>query len=64
MPPAQSHAPADHFNPDRAHLTDLALSLASLRRALPLLRRLQAGAHHGAISACAAPPGSASLREI
>jgi uncharacterized membrane protein YccC len=54
MPPAQSHAPADHFSPDRARLSDLNLSLASLRRALPLPRRLAAGAHHGAISACAA----------
>jgi uncharacterized membrane protein YccC len=55
MPQApSSHAPADHFSPDRARLTDLNLSLASLRRALPLLRRLAAGAHHGAISACAA----------
>jgi uncharacterized membrane protein YccC len=54
MPPARCHAPADHFSPDRARLTDLDLSLARLRRALPLLRRLAAGAHHGAISACAA----------
>jgi uncharacterized membrane protein YccC len=54
MPPVQAHAPADHFSPDRARLTDLGLGLARLRRALPLLRRLAAGAHHGAISACAA----------
>jgi uncharacterized membrane protein YccC len=54
MPAPQSHAPADHFNPERARLTDLNLVVASLRSALPLLRRLAAGAHHGAISACAA----------
>jgi uncharacterized membrane protein YccC len=54
MPPAQAHAPADHFSPDRARLTDLGLGLARLRRTLPPLRRLAAGAHQGAISACAA----------
>jgi uncharacterized membrane protein YgaE (UPF0421/DUF939 family) len=54
MPAARSHAPADHFSPDRARLTDLNDSLWSLRRTLPLLRRLAAGAHHGAISASAA----------
>lgn len=54
MPAAYSHAPADHFNPDRARLTDLNARLVSLRSALPLLRRLAAGAHHGVISACAA----------
>lgn len=54
MPAAQSHAPADHFSPDRLRLTALSVDLANLRRALPLLRRLAAGAHHGAISACAA----------
>jgi uncharacterized membrane protein YccC len=54
MPTAHTHAPADHFNPDRARLTDLNVSLANLRRALPLLRRIAGGAHHGAISACAA----------
>ncbi|HEX4266848.1 MAG TPA: FUSC family protein [Steroidobacteraceae bacterium] len=54
MPASLSHAPADHFNPDRARLTDLNVSLASLRGALPLRHRLAAGAHHGAISACAA----------
>lgn len=54
MPAAHSHAPADHFSPDRLRLTDLSTSLASMRRTLPLLRRLAAGAHHGAISASAA----------
>lgn len=54
MPTSRSHAPADHFNPDRAQLTDLNVSLARLRGALPLLQRLAAGAHHGVISACAA----------
>jgi len=54
MPAAQSHAPADHFNPDRNRLTDLNARLVALRRALPLLRRLAGGAHHGAISATAA----------
>lgn len=68
MPSAQSHAPADHFSPDRARLTDLNLSVADLRRALPFLRRLAAGAHHGAISACAAllaflPTHAIGLRE-
>jgi uncharacterized membrane protein YccC len=54
MPTAHTHAPADHFNPERARLTDLNVGLADLRRALPLLRRIAGGAHHGAISACAA----------
>jgi uncharacterized membrane protein YgaE (UPF0421/DUF939 family) len=54
MPASRSHAPADHFNPARARLTDLNASLVSLRSAQPLLGRLAAGAHHGAISACAA----------
>jgi uncharacterized membrane protein YgaE (UPF0421/DUF939 family) len=54
MPAARSHAPADHFSPDRVRLTDLNENLSSLRRTLPLLRRLAAGAHHGAISASAA----------
>ncbi|HEY2035550.1 MAG TPA: FUSC family protein [Steroidobacteraceae bacterium] len=54
MPAVRSHAPADHFSPDRLRLTDLNDSVASLRGALPLLRRLAAGAHHGAISASAA----------
>lgn len=54
MPAPQPHAPADHFNPNREQLTDLNSSIASLRSALPLLRRLAAGAHHGLISACAA----------
>ncbi|MGH8202788.1 MAG: FUSC family protein [Steroidobacteraceae bacterium] len=49
-----AHAPADHFNPERVRLTDLNSAMVSLRRALPLLHRLAAGAHHGAISACAA----------
>ncbi|MHB8816103.1 MAG: FUSC family protein [Steroidobacteraceae bacterium] len=49
-----SHAPADHFSPDRARLTDLNVSLANLRSAVPVLHRLAAGAHHGMISACAA----------
>ncbi|MGH8297727.1 MAG: FUSC family protein [Steroidobacteraceae bacterium] len=54
MPTAHTHAPADHFNPDRARLTDLNVSLVNLRLALPLLRRSAGGAHLGAISACAA----------
>lgn len=54
MPAVRSHAPADHFNPQRVRLTDLSDGLSTLRRALPLLHRLAAGAHHGAISACAA----------
>ena len=54
MSDARPHAPADHFNPDRAQLTDLNVSLVGLRTAMPLLRRLAGGAHHGVISACAA----------
>lgn len=54
MPVAPSHAPADHFSADRLRLTDLGTSLASMRRAQPLLGRLAAGTHHGAISASAA----------
>jgi uncharacterized membrane protein YccC len=68
MPTAAPHAPADHFNPDRARLADLNLSIVSLRRALPLLRRIEAGAHHGGVSACAAllafvPAHAIGLRE-
>lgn len=54
MPTYPSHAPADQFSPDRTRLTDLNASLADLRHALPILRRVAAGAHHGAISACTA----------
>jgi uncharacterized membrane protein YccC len=54
MPAPRSHAPADHFNPARAQVSDLSASVVSLRRALPPLSRLAAGAHHGMISACAA----------
>jgi uncharacterized membrane protein YgaE (UPF0421/DUF939 family) len=55
MPAAsRSHAPADHFNPARAQVSDLNARVVRLRGALPLLGRLAAGAHHGAISACAA----------
>jgi uncharacterized membrane protein YgaE (UPF0421/DUF939 family) len=54
MPAAHPHAPADHFSPDRLRLTALNVDLARLRGTLPLLRRVAAGAHHGAISACAA----------
>lgn len=54
MSTAQTHAPADHFNPARARLTDLNVRIASLRGALPVLHRVASGAHHGAISACAA----------
>ncbi|HEY6516417.1 MAG TPA: FUSC family protein [Steroidobacteraceae bacterium] len=54
MAAPQSHAPADHFNAQRARLRDLNSTVTSLRSALPLVRRLAAGAHHGAISACAA----------
>jgi uncharacterized membrane protein YccC len=54
MPATRPHAPADHFSPDRSQLADLNTGLARLRRSAPLLRRLAGGAHHGAISACAA----------
>lgn len=54
MPASRSHAPADHFNPARAQVSDLSASVVRLRSALPLLSRLAAGAHHGMISACAA----------
>ena len=54
MPVSRSHAPADHFNPARAQVSDLNASVVSLRTALPLRSRLAAGAHHGIISACAA----------
>jgi len=50
-PPA---APADHFSPERHRLRELSAALAALRKELPLLRRVAGGAHHGAISACAA----------
>jgi uncharacterized membrane protein YgaE (UPF0421/DUF939 family) len=66
--PTASHAPADHFNPERARLTDLNANLLRLRRALPLVRRIAAGTHHGVISACAAliafvPAHAIGLRE-
>jgi uncharacterized membrane protein YgaE (UPF0421/DUF939 family) len=54
MPTSPPHAPADHFNPARAQVSDLNVSVANLRSALPLLYRVAAGAHHGMISACAA----------
>jgi uncharacterized membrane protein YccC len=54
MPVSRHHAPADHFNPARKRLADLNARLIGLRGALPLLHRVAAGAHHGAISACAA----------
>jgi uncharacterized membrane protein YgaE (UPF0421/DUF939 family) len=54
MPTSPPHAPADHFNPARAQVSDLNASVANLRSALPLLYRVAAGAHHGMISACAA----------
>jgi uncharacterized membrane protein YccC len=54
MPTAHSHAPADHFNPERARLTELSVNLVSLRYALPILSRVAAGAHYGLVSACAA----------
>ncbi len=49
-----SCAPADHFSPERLRLRELRGALTALRKELPLLRRVAAGAHHGAISACAA----------
>ncbi len=49
-----SSAPADHFSPERARLSELRAALVSLRKALPPLRRMGAGAHHGLIAACAA----------
>lgn len=49
-----SYAPADHFSPERLRLRELRGALAALRRELPPLRRMAAGAHHGAVSACAA----------
>jgi len=68
MPTPARHAPADHFSPHRTRLTDLNLRIVSLRRALPLLRRIEAGAHHGGVSACAAllafvPAHAIGLRE-
>ena len=48
MPAAsRSHAPADHFNPARAQVSDLNASVVNLRSALPVLSRLAAGCHHG-----------------
>ncbi len=49
-----SSAPADHFSPERARLSELRAALVSLRKQLPPLRRMAGGAHHGLISACAA----------
>ncbi|HEX4024138.1 MAG TPA: FUSC family protein [Steroidobacteraceae bacterium] len=51
---APASAPADHFSPERSRLRELSAALTSLRKASPLLHRLAGGAHHGAISACAA----------
>jgi uncharacterized membrane protein YgaE (UPF0421/DUF939 family) len=47
-------APADHFSLDSAQLAQLATRLNELRKAVPLLRRIAAGAHYGVITACAA----------
>jgi uncharacterized membrane protein YccC len=47
-------APSDHFSIQRTELAHLNFTLTELRKALPLLRRTAAGAHHGTVSACAA----------
>jgi uncharacterized membrane protein YccC len=52
--PHGSHAPADHYSPERSAVTDLNIRLIALRQTTPFLRRLAAGAHLGIISACAA----------
>jgi uncharacterized membrane protein YccC len=52
--PHVSHAPADHYNPERSAVTDLNIRLVALRESTPILRRVAAGAHLGVISACAA----------
>lgn len=54
MPNALPSAPADHFSLHSAQLSRLNAQLTELRRAAPLLHRMAAGAHHGAVSACAA----------
>ncbi len=52
--PHVSHAPADHYSPERSAVTDLNIRLIALRQTTPFLRRLAAGAHLGIISACTA----------
>ncbi len=54
MDPTRPSAPADHFHPERAHLTELSARLLSLQKSLPLLHRMAGGLHHGLVSACAA----------
>ncbi len=52
--PHLSHAPADHYSPERSAVTDLNIRLVALRRTTPFVRRVAAGAHLGILSACAA----------
>jgi uncharacterized membrane protein YccC len=54
MPTSPPSAPSDHFSAHRTDLAYLNSRLAELRKAVPLLRRTAAGAHHGMICACAA----------
>jgi uncharacterized membrane protein YgaE (UPF0421/DUF939 family) len=54
MDTTRPSAPADHFSPERAYLTELSVRLRSLQKALPLMHRMAGGAHHGLMSACAA----------
>jgi len=54
MDPVSSPAPADRFSPSGRRLRELEVMLAALRKELPFLRRLAAGAHHGVICAVSA----------
>jgi uncharacterized membrane protein YgaE (UPF0421/DUF939 family) len=54
MDPKPAPAPADHFSLDRQRLIELCRNIYQLRKELPLLRRVAAGAHLGVVSAFAA----------
>jgi uncharacterized membrane protein YgaE (UPF0421/DUF939 family) len=54
MEPSTAIAPADHLNDERAKVSELNSAVLALRSSLPVVRRMLAGAQHGAVSAIAA----------
>jgi uncharacterized membrane protein YccC len=62
--PTRSYAPADHLSRQRHRLSELSAALTALRKELPLLHRMAAGAHHGSISAIAALAAYLSTRAL
>jgi uncharacterized membrane protein YccC len=68
MPSSPPSAPSDRFSIHATQLTQLKASVAELRKAVPVRRRMATGAIHGVVSACAAmlaywPSRSLGLRE-